>query len=450
MFRLEDVFEKVDLIARGQFDAGKLDAYYTACRKSGECFDLFDAIRPFMQHSFDPADTTSASPVSSLFVQMPSGNNHIHFNHLLENSAKASPEECLRALCAFPAFQLSYSRSAHPSVNGKPPKYFLFAGRNLFETLACSMVSRTQIGGLAYDVPPPAWRDDMPVPNRGAIAEVSLLHGLTARPLRIQLLCSEDGGVSQVKMSHGYDYRGLQNWTDPHAAYMLNNRNERIQLQCREGRAVWRDIGTILKEDNRPAFLRHADTFLDSLPGERAAVGCQVFGLVSERKTALLVPVSWEEELLPLHRSLLVSQEQVQLLQLCLECMNNVGYSLGKLMGMTVKNLQEPQGRNDVTGPYRNLAPQAETAFLAQVRQYLLNTFIPWMDELSGTSQDWDIVCRLEWGRHMRRFALSAFTEVLSQMGPGASLLKWRSLAESRLNKSIKGILSKGGFLKDD
>lgn len=449
VFRPEDVFDKADIVSRGQFDSQKLDAYYEQCRKHGECFDLFDPSKPFLQHAFEPEDETKTSHVSSLFIEMPTGNNHVHFNHQLEQDSSATPSECLRALCTIPAFQLSHGRSAHTSVNGIPPKYFLFSGRNLFETLACSMVSKTQIGNLSYDVPPPAWRDEHPVPNRGTIATVSLLHGLTARPLRIQLLRPDEGDVSQVMMAHGYDYRDLQNWTDPHTAYMLNQKNERFPLQCKEGRAVWRDIGTILKEENRPMFLQNVDTIIESLPGDEFVLGCQVFGLVSMRKT-LLVPVSWEEESLPLYRSLLASPEQVQLLQLCMECMNDIASALSRLMGKSVKKLQDPKEKDDKTGQYQLLAPQVETAFLELVRHYLLNVFVQRIDETFASSADYDVICRLEFGRHMRQFALSAFQEVMTQMGQNAPLLKWRSLAEHRLRQDVYKILRKGGFVKDD
>ncbi|MDD4079926.1 MAG: type I-E CRISPR-associated protein Cse1/CasA [Eubacteriales bacterium] len=446
----EDSFDIAELVSRGHFDADRLADYCDACREGGECFDLFDEQRPFLQHAFQPEDPAKPSPVSALFLQNSSGNNHIHFNHLLEQHSAATPEECLRALCTYAPFQLSHSRSMHPSINGKPPRYFLFAGENLFETLVCSMVSKAQMGNITYDEPAVAWRDKTPVPGKADIAAVSLLHGLTARPLRIQLLPQEDGSVSQVIMAYGYRYKDLRNWTDPHTAYSLNYRQERVPLRVVEGRAVWRDIGTILKAENRPMFLKHAELLLDSLPGERTSADCQVFGLLSEQKTALLMPVAWEEELLPLHRSLLHSEEQAALLDLCLTCLQDVGYALTRLMGRTIRQLEEPGGRSRLKGPYQKLGPQTEAAFLELAHQYLLNEFIPFVDERSGTSDDWDIDCMLEWGRKMRAFAVSAFQSVLSQMGQSAALLKWRSLAEYRLNGSISGILRKGGFIRDD
>lgn len=449
--RPEDKYALFDIITAGQFDKEELEKYYAACRGKNECFNLLDEKHPFLQTAFAGGETIAPSPITALFLQWPSGNNHIHFNHQLESEMQAEPAECLRALCTLPAFQISFSRSKHCSVNGTPPKYFLYAGRNLFETLACSMVSNAQIDNVSFDTPPPAWRDHAPVPNRIAPASVSLLHGLSARPLRVQLCPMKDGKIQNVKMSHGYDYKEIRNWTDPHVAFYNHRDGRRLPLLSREGREVWRDMGTILRHDCRPMIMQHADEMLECLPGNRKEMDNRVFSLLSVQKTALLMPVAWEEEDLTLHKSLLSEPDQVDFLQNCLECMESINNRLAWVMGRSMDQLLGKSGGNrDAKGAYRFLTVQVQTAFLSEVRQYLMGTFVPFIEVQAAQQEDWDIACREEWGKQIRQFSIDAYQQTLSRMAQTAELLKWRALAGNLLGASVTKILKKGGYIKND
>lgn len=449
--RPEDSYALEDIIIAKRFKDENLENYYVACQKDGECFDLLDDRYPFLQTAFPSNEEIGPSPISALFFQWPSGNNHIHFNHQLESKMCAEPAECLRALCTLSAFQLSFSRSKHCSVNGTPPKYFLYAGENLFVTLACSMVGKSQMDNVSYDIPPPAWRDKAPVPNRQAPAVVSLLHGLTARPLRIQLCPSDNGKICSAKLSYGFDYKEIQNWTDPHVAYYFHKEKGRLPLPCREGREVWRDMGTVLRREGRPMFMQHASRLLECLPGQKTFMAFRVYGLSSEQKTALLMPVGWEEEDLPLHKSLLSVPEQVDFLQTCLECMEDVNSRLAWVMGRSMHQMQgQGSGKRDAKGSYRFLIPQVQTLYLSSVRLYLLDTFIPFIEAQTELYQDWDAKCRVVWGTQIRTFAQSAYQQTLSRMAQTATLLKWRAVAGNLLNASLINILKKGGFTKND
>lgn len=446
----EDKNDLIDIISSGHFDALKLDEYFAACRKAYECFDLLDERHPFLQTAFASEDEAAHSPVTSLFLQWPSGNNHIHFNHQIESEMSAGPEECLRALCTLSAFQISYSRSKHYSVNGTPPRYFLFSGKNLFETLSCSMVSKTQIDNTAYDMPPPAWRDCVPIPNRQAPAKVSLLHGLSAQPLRIQLCMSDNGRISSIKTAYGYDYKEIKNWTDPHVAFMYRKDKERSLLLCKEGREVWRDMGTILRRDCCPMIMQHAEDILNCLPGNRTSMEYRTFSLTTVQKTAMLMPVGWEEEDLPLYKSLLSKPEQVDFLQSCLECMEDINNRLAWVVGRSMDQLQGKGGGNrDAKGPYRFLTAQVQTTFLSSVRQYLLEDFVPLIETQSMQQQDWDIVCRTEWGKRIVQFSMTAFQQTLSRMAQSAQLLHWRAMASNLLSASTTNIMKKGGFINN-
>ena len=449
--RPEDKYTLFDIISAGQFDQEKLEEYYSTCREEGECFDLMDENRPFLQTAFPVEEQIGPAPITALFHQWPSGNNHVFFNHQMESEMSATPDECLRALSTLSAFQLSYGRSKHCSINGTPPKYFLYAGHNLFETLACSMVSNSQIGNLSYDSPPPVWRDKTLVHDKQVPASVSLLHGLTARPLRVQLCQVEDGAIKKVKLAYGYIYKDVRNWIDPHVAFNNSRNGERLPLLSREGRAVWRDMGTILRRDCRPMILQHAEEMLECLPGNRTKMDSRVFSLLSVQKTAMLMPVAWEEEDLTLHKSLLSEPEQIDFLQNCLECMEKINFLLRTVMGKSTEQLQDKgSGKRDAKGAYRFLTAQVQTAFLSEVRQYLIGVFVPFVEAQAAQQKDWDIACREEWGRQIHLYSIDAYQQTLSRMAQTAALLKWRALAGNLLNVSVTNTLKKGGYIKND
>ena len=444
--RPQDIDDLLDLQEAGQFDADRLERYYASCRASQECFGLFDPHRPFLQTAFPKGMEPEPLSVASLFPELPSGNNHVFFNHVLERDGRADPAQALRALCALPAFQMSFGRSRHTSVNGRPPRYFLCAGKSLFETLACSMVSVSMINNLPYDDPPPAWRDPNPTPEDQPILSVSLLHGLTARPLRVQLCRAEDGMVDGVRMARGYNYGNVPNWTDPHVAYAYHPINGRYPLPCIEGREAWRDMGTILTKEGRPRYLLHAG----AQPGVTSFVDCRVFGLVSERKTALLMPVSWTEEGLPLYRSLLDDLQQTAFLRSCLEKMEEVNGKLAWVMGLTAAQLQTGKKDKKARGPYVFLISQAQNAFLFMVRGFLMDSFVPLLQSNAAQAAGWDVVCRDAWAKKMLSLSLDALRQVVSHLSQSALLLKWRALAENCLYAVVWDALKKGGFLPDD
>ncbi len=448
--RPDDSIELLDLQEAGQFDVEALEQYYASCRASHECFDLFDKALPFMQTAFQPGEETELLPVASLFLELPSGNNHVFFNHALEKDVRSNPARALRALCTLPSFQLSFSRSRHTSVNGKPPRYFLYAGNTLFETLAYSMVSMSMIGNLPYDDPPPAWRDPNPVPNRQPIPGMSLLHGLTARPLRVQLSQGTNGSVVGVRMAYGYDYKIVPNWSDPHVAYFNHPKYARYPLQCVEGRETWRDMGTILTKEGRPLFMLHAGALSDALAGSSPFVDCRVFGLVSIQKTALLMPVNWVEEGLPLYRSLLENPLQSAFLRNCLEKMEEVNGKLAWVLGQTAVQLKTGKRDKKARGPYRFLIAQAQNTFLFMVRGFLMDDFVPMLETSAAQTPAWDVVCREAWAKQMLSMSQDALRTVISPLAQSALLLQWRALAENCLRAVVLDSLKKGGFLPDD
>lgn len=176
----------------------------------------------------------------------------------------------------------------------------------------------------------------------------------------------------------------------------------------------------------------------------------RTFSLTTVQKTAMLMPVGWEEEDFPLYKSLLSNPEQVVFLQSCLECMEDINNRLAWVMGRSMGQLQGKGGGNrDAKGPYRFLTAQVQTTFLSNVRQYLLEDFVPFIETQSMQQQDWDIVSRTEWGKRIVQFSMTAFQQTLSRMAQSAQLLHWRAMASNLLIASTTNIMKKGGFINN-
>lgn len=449
--RPADTVALKSIIRRGSFDAEALEGYYALCRESGERFDLFDGKYPFLQTAFTEQERASGqASAGSLFQEWPTGNNHIHFNHRLESEQSFSPERCLQALCAISGFQMSFGTSRYCSINGAPPLYFLFSGESLFETLACSMISLSQLGNLPFDQPPVAWRDTAPVGNKQPIAQVSLLSGLTAQPLRVQLLpeASDDGiAVRRLCQTNGWDYKPVVNWREPYAVYKENAKKEPVALQPTEGRAVWRDIGTVVSDKRQMSFLSHIDDKLDALARQPSAPSLRCFGVISQQKGAMLMATGWLEEELSLYRFLLEDEEKSDFLSECMACMEDVN---GTLAWVTSKNLRQLAGESarNVHGRYQYLTQEIQTLYLADMKALLYERLLPVLRELKPPLDLPPV--RAVWGGLVLSRALGAFGSAISQLAQSGALLRWRAAAEKQLYNTLRKKLMKGGWQKDE
>lgn len=255
-YSLKGIQARQDLYQKGTFSKTVLKEYVRLCIGGGSSFDLFDEKRPFMQAWYDPAiDKVTKSP-AALVHELPSGNNHIHFDHHLERECFLTPAEALRALCS--AYVFCTAGLAGPSsVNNTPCIYTVCCGENLFQSLTLAMVSRGEMEAMniPWDIPPVAWRDPDPVIPREQCSSVSVLGALTWRPRRVTLIPAEDGLVRQIYYTAGLDFRGNTSWKDPHVPYRKRSQKgkkaaasmpEWFSVKPQSGRALWRDVGSII------------------------------------------------------------------------------------------------------------------------------------------------------------------------------------------------------------
>jgi len=451
-FRPDFISDISDLVAEGHFSEAVIDAYVIACNKDGERFDLFDEKHPFLQSPLDnevkQGDKTIAA---KLFLELPVGNNHTHFWHKLEDSYSFSPAECLQALCTFTAFATNEGKSRFYSINGMPPIYFLYEGKNLFETLAGSMVCRIEHLELSLDEPPVIWRSNVKIPVTGKIAKVSLLHGLTSAPRRVTLIPIKTENrieIRDIYFARGWDYKELTNWTDPHVVYYYNNKKERVNLKAKKSRAVWRDMGRILDTNTD---LRILKTIREKMNIDDVSpfVTLHTYGLIGGIKGATYAVYSWCEDTFTIDLRLMEDVEKLDILKNTIILIEIIGTTLNGIIKRSVKKLEGKTNSQKDKSRFANLSEQVCSLYFSSARDFILSEFCSTLTEANSSVIDWDMPIRERTGEAIKHAAKDAFNTIAKGLGNSAKILQWQALAEKSLERSIFKELKKGGWLDD-
>ena len=280
-YRPEIWEDKMEILDSGCFDMEKIRAYIEMCRKEGVSFDIFDEKRPFMQASPNPKydqEKNLKSP-AVLDSTRASGNNHMHYDHTLEDDVVMTPAEAFRGILTTQVFCPSGGQGYYPCVNYRSgqgqPLYFLPKGKTLFETLILSMFT---ISGDSHEQE--VWRNGTEIiPKAEIIAMPSKLYGMLFPSRRIRLIA--DGElVKRVYFQSGLHL--VSDWKDPHVAYYRDKDTIR-QITPSMEREGWRNIGTLAiqfaqNEADVPAVLHDYKRIL----GEKnqTVMGILAFGVI--------------------------------------------------------------------------------------------------------------------------------------------------------------------------
>ncbi len=335
-----------DLLEKGRFDPEVLKRYVAEC---GNCFDLFDDKKPFLQSPLDELLDREPKTISYLLQHLPSGSNRIHFHHLEAGTQAFSPAICARGLCTIAPFITKGGSGLAQSINGVPPWYVQAKESNLFETLALNTISDALPKGMSRDGPP-AWRSQDMIYGK-EVNSVSLLEGLTWQPRRIRLIpgpggvCTYSNRESDILVrtmifSAGLMARTTDAWTDPNVAYLITDKGCN-PLRPHEGRDLWRDTGTFLllrqgdyagKGDKvrfeRPQVVtqfRQLDEFFE----HPRALKIEVYGVQTDNNMKFF---SWRYESMFLPAGLLGDLRSGPNVQKALEQADQVSYNLGKAL----------------------------------------------------------------------------------------------------------------------
>lgn len=232
-------------------------------------FELFTETTPFLQSedlTLHPSKGDDLKTVAYLMPDIPSGTEITHYHHGAEDNQSFCPVCAAKGLVIIPAFATSGGATIKPSINGAPPLYIIPGGKNLFESLAASLllpVFQPQVSSGIQDHP---WWDRPAIVKRSAeVIEVGYLASLTFPARRVRLhpvhnisVCTRCGkettwAVRTMIFEMGECRpKDAPVWFDPFAAYRLPEKDgeKPIPIQPSASKAVWREFAGL--------FLGHA------------------------------------------------------------------------------------------------------------------------------------------------------------------------------------------------
>ena len=253
------------LLKQGYFDMGQIEEYISLCESEGVSFDLFDEKRPFMQSAYVKEWDKEPKPVSSIDCYLPSGNNHLHFEHGAAEQRSITVDRAARLILSVQQFCTAAAQGYPSGVNASPPYFGVIKANTLFESLAYSLLP-TQSIEIPFDEPPVIWRSTEAVEPKKEVGQTSWLRGMLFPARRVCLVPPVDGvNVTQVFLAQGENIVNKESWTDPFVSYRSLDTG-RAPLRPKGEKPVWRSLFEIADIKGQHAsqlltqYLRLADT----------------------------------------------------------------------------------------------------------------------------------------------------------------------------------------------
>ena len=359
VYRPEEWGSIQDLYDRKSFDMGTIQDYIECCKKEGVSFDLFDKKRPFLQTAYNEEYDKNLVSVAALNIAMPSGNNHIHFEHRKEQEQSMTYEEAARGLCALNLFCTAGVQGYPSTINGAPPIYFVYEGANLFESLVYSMVAVEEGGEISYDVPPVIWRNLSDVIPKQTETSISVLYGMLYPCRRVLLYPEEDGTVKKIYLCQGKNFVAYDSWKDPHVSYLYSDKG-RSSLKPTMEKEPWRNITTIFSDDvTAPVFIHRV--LNENLVDE---VFVTAYSIVTNQASYL----DMQKSHLKMPRSIAMNETKRDRVQEIIKAVEEMNHALGKSINGCFIAVQQDKS-NKVN---HRIVSDVQSKFLQQCRDYIL------------------------------------------------------------------------------
>lgn len=257
-----------------------------------ERFDLFSQDMPFMQSAdlpLIPVKGDNSKTVAYLAAETSPSSGNGHYRHTLIQGDYFCPSCTAGSLLTIPPFISMGGRGYRPSINGIPPLYVLPMGRNLFESLALSLILPDEsywpkAASKGNDLP--WWLHPVEIKKGAEVIEVGYLQSLTfparqirLHPLHLDGLCTRCGsptkmGVQTMIFEMGESRaRDSAYWVDPFVPYRIPDEGKSgspYAIRPDKGRVLWREYSGLFlspakegrKRVHRPAILsRIAEEF---------------------------------------------------------------------------------------------------------------------------------------------------------------------------------------------
>lgn len=422
LYRPKGSDELIDRLGEGSFRAEDINKYLADCEKDGPCFDLFDEKRPFLQSAADAEvdDGDYVRPVALLLHDLPTGNNHVHFDHAFAADRTLRYADCAKALCAVSVFCTSGTQGPS-SINGAPPYYVLIKGKNLFETLLLNCVSRDGIASERYCHPGPCYRDPQRCLPKEKVASVSLLEGMTFPARRVRLLDNGDGSVKQIIFREGLDFVGYASWRDPHV--ILSDKGSSIKPSV--GKDAWRNVASVFSGGGEAPL---TVTQYGRLGRRDAMLAVVLYG-ASTKQAAYC---TWSKDELLMPAVLVQNADKARELPKYIALADETASYLHKALVFI---------ENTVECKFGSIKEAVLQRYYASVRNKL---FIEQIPALAAAKISLFGSLEATWADGVKKEALQAYREGSRRMGDSAATLQAVARAENALYKRLYGTKKEG------
>lgn len=414
-YRPQDQDAILDLLKEGRFDPEVLDRYINTCRSEGVTFDLFDPDRPFLQCGESEWEADAAEKtIAVLNPVVPSGNNHVHFDHTFAKVQTMTLPDAAKALCAVNLFSTAGAQGYPSTPNGAPPLYCMVKGNNLFETLVWGMVPANQYE--RYAEPSVIWRWKGKIEAKAPVASTSLLYGLLFPCRRVRLMPGTDEGqtVSKVFFEQGMNYQNYAAWIDPHVAYRKNKNDETVNIKPNMTRESWRDLDSLIHYKNgAPAVVnQYLDIVSDSgcAPDKRLAL--MTYAVVTNQ--AAYLDMKRGEYSVPVE--LARSEFRYKAMQGGITELENGGGRLSFALQCLQKELREKRN----PGAFASEANRTLDRYFFTCRQRFLNEYCPAL-AVSALNELDDILST--WKETIIQLTVNEYDSFADRMGAAATIL---------------------------
>ena len=414
--QFEELDQLADALEKGRFEAENLGTYED---EFGKLFDLFDEKRPFFQTALPADHSEKLKPVAALFQHVPSGTGATHFAHGNADEHAWSPQVCARALTTIAPFMTAGGAGYSPSINGAPPWYLLLKGKNLFETLLLNCWGEPS-DGVYGELGKPAWREEKPVEPKVERHSYTLLEGLTWQPRIVQLqpgsggICTSSGEPSEILVrdmyfTFGWKVGSPDNWTDPHVAYVVDEKRGRLKVMPREGRDPWRHFSAFTLAERRPKTLAQLEQLQDELP-TLEDVRLECLGMRTDNAKIF----EWRRETLRLSKGVFRHPEAEMMVEQGLEYVDEYGGLL----------------RNCLKTAFEHHRPDALNLFYESLRTPFLSDYLGRLSESREASELQQL--RFDWRDRVKRESTAVFKAELDKLGLRGEVLVKR-LADAKM-----------------
>ena len=417
------------LLKQGMFDMDKIEEYISLCQSEGVSFDLFDGKRPFMQSAYVKEWDKEPKPISVIDCSLPSGNNHLHFEHRCSQNQYLYFGDVFPKLLASNLFAINGGKGYQPSISsdrGKNPYMILVSGANLFQTLCYMLFPSSEHD---YDQEKTGAWMHIPEIKEDQIPDTAFFR-MMLYPVRSILLLPDESCnvIRKTYYCSGYKLPEKGIWREPNAAYqkVIVKEDDRTQekwisIPPSKDVAPWRNYSELVRVSGRPEIL--ARYLKLDLGWENATI--ILYGLCSDDNNNYIRTIRCS---LRIPRKLLEDENREDLIHACIKDADNIAVALKRALRVALQHEKE-----NAKGKERKQANALTEEIVDTYYSRCESLFWKLIDEAGGCDDDCLGQLKQSWTRDVFSFACQEYTRAVSGIRVSHQMFRGVVLGEQLL-----------------